>query len=762
MLRRILAIILIVVLCALLQALARAIGVSAAIQPDQTEIQDLHLVSTDDGWLLLNQHLYWTENRGQTWIEITPADIGTSVIRAVAFLDAQHGWLILQNSTTYAISQTTDRGRTWQTRSLTALTPDDLSVPAAAFYFHWLDVQNGWLVMRRATGSNFSVGALFQTTDGGKTWTRNAIPIGEPVYFATDKIGWTAGGAAGHQLYRTRDGGATWQPQQLTPTRGRRLYQLPKFDNAAEGVLPVIVEDGDASQIQFYRTYDGGQSWGLESNLRLGDGVARLPFDMLNVQQSIVIVPRSNQLARITNRRMTTITTPDAITSGITKLDMATLDIGWAKHNAASCTPKPNQTCTSTTQLLETNDGGQTWTSLPLPNSTLNVPSQESPRSRLSETVSSSSVYTLTFSGQGFDKCEIARLGDLEKWWTNSPYAVVNLYIGGSARGCPNTALTAKYVSQISQQGWKFIPTWVGPQAACTGFSSRMSSDPTVAYNQGISEANAAIAAMVNLGLAEASGSGAVIYYDLEAYDVADTACRNAANSFISGWSGQLQGGGNVAGAYGAAYGSAVSDWLNIANVPDALWLAHWFLPAQYRSDATVWDPGYVPDTAWANHQRIRQYAGGHDETWGSVTLNIDSNVIDGIVANVATPVSVKVTSVWTADANGNAQSTFNPGDTLRYSAAISNTSSVTQTVALNLTANGECGPLTSWTGNWPAGPSTTTWVSTQRIPDSVCGGAYTYRLNVTFDEVTTAKSTPFTVMGTTYRLFLPLSIRAK
>jgi len=33
----------------------------------------------------------------------------------------------------------------------------------------------------------------------------------------------------------------------------------------------------------------------------------------------------------------------------------------------------------------------------------------------------------------------------------------------------------------------------------------------------------------------------------------------------------------------------------------------------------------------WASHQRIRQYRGGHDETWGGVKLNVDSNGDDGL-----------------------------------------------------------------------------------------------------------------------------------
>jgi hypothetical protein len=35
------------------------------------------------------------------------------------------------------------------------------------------------------------------------------------------------------------------------------------------------------------------------------------------------------------------------------------------------------------------------------------------------------------------------------------------------------------------------------------------------------------------------------------------------------------------------------------------------------------------------NHQRLRQYSGGQDETWGGVSLSIDGNVLDGIVSIV-------------------------------------------------------------------------------------------------------------------------------
>ena len=45
-----------------------------------------------------------------------------------------------------------------------------------------------------------------------------------------------------------------------------------------------------------------------------------------------------------------------------------------------------------------------------------------------------------------------------------------------------------------------------------------------------------------------------------------------------------------------------------------------------------------VPSTAWANHQRIHQYRGGHDDTYGGVTINIDSDYVDGATVGVGTP----------------------------------------------------------------------------------------------------------------------------
>lgn len=233
----------------------------------------------------------------------------------------------------------------------------------------------------------------------------------------------------------------------------------------------------------------------------------------------------------------------------------------------------------------------------------------------------------------GFDACTLPSISKMQTWWNTSPYWIYGLYLGGISYPAPPTCslADAAWVSAVRQQGWSFIPTWVGPQAACSAFKNKMSADPAVAYQQGRGEAEAAVAAAARLGLINAS-HGTVIYYDLENFGGASTECRQAASSFINGWTGRLRELGQRSGVYGSGCSSYIRDWATISNVPDNIWAASWYTD-QYDPAASVFGVLCLDNALWANHQRIRQYAGGHNETWGGQTHNIDSNIADGEVA---------------------------------------------------------------------------------------------------------------------------------
>jgi hypothetical protein len=233
-------------------------------------------------------------------------------------------------------------------------------------------------------------------------------------------------------------------------------------------------------------------------------------------------------------------------------------------------------------------------------------------------------------SGQGFDRCYFPDVDQMQTWWSKSPYQVFNLYLGGASFGCKDQPLDAVWVHQVARQGWTFLLAWVGPQAPCTTFKNKMSANPDQAYLQGRAEADAAADAATRLGFF----GNMVIYNDIEAYASASSSCRQAVQSYVRGWVERLHAHGLKAGGYGGACSSYVSDWASNNPAPDDVWLAHWYR-SNYDPGATVWDTPCVSNSLWGSHQRVKQYAGGHNETWGGVTLNIDSNILDGQITSL-------------------------------------------------------------------------------------------------------------------------------
>ena len=236
-----------------------------------------------------------------------------------------------------------------------------------------------------------------------------------------------------------------------------------------------------------------------------------------------------------------------------------------------------------------------------------------------------------TFTGQGFDACTARSLTELATWFTYSPYKAVNMYIGGISRGCSQPNLNASWVSGAVAQGWVLIPTYVGLQAPCTDYTNRI--DPATAAAQGIAAADDAVAQLNALGL----GLGNPVWFDMEAFSYSNTTCRQAVLDFLDSWSAQLRYRGYLPGVYGSASSTIRAIVSQVStpgfDLPDQLWIARWcsqpYQPTCYNGTN---DPE-VPDTLWADHQRIRQYLGGHQETWGGVTINIDSNTVDASLA---------------------------------------------------------------------------------------------------------------------------------
>ncbi|HEX8689566.1 MAG TPA: DUF1906 domain-containing protein, partial [Solirubrobacterales bacterium] len=233
---------------------------------------------------------------------------------------------------------------------------------------------------------------------------------------------------------------------------------------------------------------------------------------------------------------------------------------------------------------------------------------------------------TSGFVGLGFDACTAPSRRSMRAW-DSSPYRAIGVYIGGLNRGCSQPNLTSSWVSEQVAAGWSLIPTYVGLQAPTSSCTTCATLSPSAAASQGSAAAIDAAEDAAAVGI----GPGSPIYYDMESYSRTSSA-TSATLTFLAAWTAKLHALGYVSGVYSSA-ASGIADLVGRLGSgylqPDHIWIANW------DGRKTADDP-YVPDYAWSDKQRIRQYRGGHDETWGGVTINIDNNYVEGATAGAS------------------------------------------------------------------------------------------------------------------------------
>lgn len=244
-----------------------------------------------------------------------------------------------------------------------------------------------------------------------------------------------------------------------------------------------------------------------------------------------------------------------------------------------------------------------------------------------SATVAAPSIRAGTYTGPGFDACTAPSTATMTAWLA-SPYRSIGIYLGGAMRACADGNLSPSWVAAVTRQGWRLAPLYVGYQAPCVDQTrlSTFSSNPATAAGQATAAARDAVSRARYFGLP----SGSPIYFDLEGYDTRDTICRSAVLAFTGAWTVELHRLGFRSGVYSGS-ASGIRDMAAAIGSPgftppDGVWMAYW------NGAPTIFGDPYVGDQYWSNHQRLHQYRGGHNETWGGVTINIDNDQNDGLV----------------------------------------------------------------------------------------------------------------------------------
>lgn len=234
------------------------------------------------------------------------------------------------------------------------------------------------------------------------------------------------------------------------------------------------------------------------------------------------------------------------------------------------------------------------------------------------------------FRGLGFDQCMTPSQYSMNRWLTHSPFQAVGVYISGRQRACrsqPN--LTRAWVHEQTRKGWKVLPITLDHQPYCIDRFPRygeadINRDPTNYYYrarvQGLDVAADAVAAARRLGIP----AGSTLWLDIEGFDYTNTRCRESTMAFQHAWNAGIRKEGYRSGLYSSASSGIKmlederlrpGGW----SLPDMIWIARW--DGQMNTRTT-----YISDAGWQPNRRMKQFRGGHDETWGGVRINIDSN----------------------------------------------------------------------------------------------------------------------------------------
>lgn len=147
--------------------------------------------------------------------------------------------------------QTTDSGNSWQ-----ELQPTGLNNAADIIDLQFIDAQHGYAILSHFPVAEFQ-GKLFQTADGGQTWipANDSIPVAPSrCYFFKEGNGYLLGAAffAGNVIGKMEQ--SLWTEYFYYSSNPSQFNYGIDFRDTLTGIV-----GGDGGN--FYRTFDGGQSW---------------------------------------------------------------------------------------------------------------------------------------------------------------------------------------------------------------------------------------------------------------------------------------------------------------------------------------------------------------------------------------------------------------------------------------------------------------------------------------------------------------------
>ena len=494
-------------------SLLLTLGVCSATQAQQADrIESMKLLTPDVGWVATNKKLFWTNDGGSSWKDITPKlNHEEQQVSSVFFLDSSIGSVLMhcgdnlfhstdplalksdrdvrRDDTCFEFASTSDEGRSWSIVRPRIVDPSDHPEDGSGFslgtFLEFADSQHGWAILKRGTNTMFSAGVMLRTTDGGLTWTqlKTLPPIAEHFRFTSPKVGWIAGGPD-HDLYVTHDGADSWQKVESLPDMGD---SLPVFDNERQGLM--------AAGNSLLGTDDGGRTW---KQARALTGIP--DYGALVIVKSIAVAIQSQlkqehpsntvggsdyPVAR-TRLSLYVIGLDAKISTNIAEVPVST---GGGGIQLSFVDTSRGWTALSG-RLFATGDAGKNWAEVtpggapqslqnrtvvpespktPKRSASLGSPSQQLASGNISTNLGFDTQYVpCAHATTKTNLCTTSQsISFMQAWMASSPYYDIGVYLPGAANRGTDPALTSTWVQDVVQQGWGIIPIWLGLQAPC-------------------------------------------------------------------------------------------------------------------------------------------------------------------------------------------------------------------------------------------------------------------------------------------------------
>jgi len=320
-----------------------------------------------EGWALTEKGIARTNDGGISWYNFTPPNVEDGFSLDTFFLDLDHAWVqkpdTENSSRGGTLYHTADGGKTWL----------NSMVPFKRGDIHFLDQNNGWVLADLGAAMGSDAVAIYQTTNGGGTW--KAVYTNDPnVENPGDsmplsgikaglvpkdmKIAWIKGVTytpGEVYLYRTDDGGQSWNQVSLKLPEGAENQELAIYGDQMKFVSPDIGFlamniSGESNQTAVYVTHDAGDTWILTPTILNG----AMATDFLSAKEAVIYDGKQFNVTHDGAQTWVSVSPNVDFGDSFAGMEFVNASSGWLLTLDAA----------NHRSLYRTTDGGATWSAV--------------------------------------------------------------------------------------------------------------------------------------------------------------------------------------------------------------------------------------------------------------------------------------------------------------------------------------------------------------------------------------------------------------